>query len=806
MADQVLVQFQSDLDALKKELDEVKPKVKGIGSDAKKAGKDMSDSFKGAGDNINKVLTGIASKIAAAFAVSQIIAFGKESLKAFENAELAARKLETAVRVAGGSLNNFNRLIAQSGELQKKSIFGDDTIQAAQTLALQFGLTAAQVENLLPLVSDFASATGQDLASAMQSVLIATNGQTRGLKQFGIVLKDAGSQEQNLANITDALSAKFKGQSEIIANTASGRIKQLANNYDDLQESIGELIALSIDGFLEKTNDKLITINETISSESLSRWEKFALIFNSLAGSKLGQLESELLLKRAKLLDEFKQRINEQIEVGKKSEAQRAETVQGLSDELEKLNQEKKITDDLIERKNILARAINKLNAIKGTINETTKEGNDAESAEIRNIFFLKKAIEEQNKIIEDENSTFEKINAAIAERLKLGEELKTVLGEETEAMKKAREAAEAAEAARQKAFEEEVKRQEQINQGVLGVSANLTRANKIEIAELQNKLDTQEISEKEFTDRRLELLNEDRENLKNQLDAKLISELDYAEAVADIDAQIIATRNKLREEDLKKAQEAAKQREQVEKASQELLINSLQTAIDINTEFRKAEVDAQLALLEEKKKNQQISDAEFAAERKRILTAQFESDKKAAIQKAFIDGAAAVISSLKTDPTGQLALIVAATSALQIAKIQSTPIPQFHTGEIDIRPRKKNRKGEFDAKLIEGESVIAARPTAKYSKELEAINSMKFEDLIYTKYIIPALQVQKREFEKQQNKDFGNNIAKSLMLNAKLNDGNIVEMLKRINATSKENLMALSNLANKRQNKRTNV
>lgn len=59
----------------------------------------------------------------------------------------------------------------------------------------------------------------------------------------------------------------------------------------------------------------------------------------------------------------------------------------------------------------------------------------------------------------------------------------------------------------------------------------------------------------------------------------------------------------------------------------------------------------------------------------------QARRDKENAIFSALINAAQAIISSFKIDPTGILAALVGITTAAQIVAIESTPLPQFYTG-----------------------------------------------------------------------------------------------------------------------------
>jgi len=225
-------------------------------------------------DNLNSTLKNLGGAVATYFAVDAIVGFGKASFKAFEEAEQNATKLAMAVKNVGGSSSELEALMKQSEDLQKKGIFSDDATQQIQTQALQFGLTAKQVQTLTPVVEDFASATGQSVDSAMQSVLTGTNGMMRGLKAYGLNLQDTGDKSKNLQMIMDALGKKFEGTNELIASTTTaGQLAQLTNQVDDLQESIGGelnkgllMVLPSIKNFVVALGDgvKWLTENKTL--------------------------------------------------------------------------------------------------------------------------------------------------------------------------------------------------------------------------------------------------------------------------------------------------------------------------------------------------------------------------------------------------------------------------------------------------------------------------------------------------------------------------------------------------------------
>jgi hypothetical protein len=245
-------------------------------------------------DGLNNTFKKVGGAVATYFAVDKIVAFGKESFKAFEEAEQNATKLTNAVKMVGGSSSDLEALMKQSSELQNKGIFSDDATQQIQTQALQFGLTAKQVQEMTPIVEDFASATGQSADSAMQSVLMGTNGMMRGLKAYGINLQDTGDKSKNLQQVMGALGAKFAGTNELIAKTTTaGQMAQFTNQVDDLQEVIGESLASALSKVLPYIIDLVTLIKDGLQS-AMPYVEQFLGYFDQMT-TTIGENKNTIL-------------------------------------------------------------------------------------------------------------------------------------------------------------------------------------------------------------------------------------------------------------------------------------------------------------------------------------------------------------------------------------------------------------------------------------------------------------------------------------------------------------------------------
>jgi len=201
-----LKQVKNEIKETEKELTKLKQSeaLSKVGSELKSQ---FSTIFTAAG------LAGLAvNTISSAF--QGVKEFIKGSSEEFINAEKSVKQLEFAVKsIAGGSDSTFMEFKKQARELSSIgdfSIFTHEQIEAAQRMGIDMNLTTEEVKKLIPIVIDAASATGMDLEQAMQKVLLGINGNTKGLKQLGVFIKDTGDKSENYNLILEKL-IKYQG-------------------------------------------------------------------------------------------------------------------------------------------------------------------------------------------------------------------------------------------------------------------------------------------------------------------------------------------------------------------------------------------------------------------------------------------------------------------------------------------------------------------------------------------------------------------------------------------------------------------
>jgi hypothetical protein len=208
---------------------------------AAKAISDFGAHFKG-------VLAGMVSAqaiiggVKAAFGALTDFVFS--SIDSYAAAEAAQKKLAVALRGINQAtpqvISDMDRLATQ---FQRTTVYSDDLVTEMQALLVQVGgVMPQQMEGALQAATDLASGLGVDLRQATMLVGKAFEGETGTLKRYGIVIDEAKLKAEGLPAVLEAIQQKFGGQAQAEAEGYAGKIKQLANAWDNLKESVGKAI------------------------------------------------------------------------------------------------------------------------------------------------------------------------------------------------------------------------------------------------------------------------------------------------------------------------------------------------------------------------------------------------------------------------------------------------------------------------------------------------------------------------------------------------------------------------------------
>ena len=257
----------------------------GFQRSAREAGKSL-DTWRGKASRF-----GATAKLALAAAGVALFAFAKQSVGAFVEAEESQTKLQDAfARFPKLADTNIDRLRELNTELMNKTRFDDDAFASGQAVLAQFKLSGKQIENLTPLVADYAAKTGKDLPTAASTLGKAFLGNTRALKELGINYKSTGNQALDTKNITELLRKQVGGFAEKQGKTAAGQAQILSNKFGEIQETVGQKLLpalMTLAGWGLKTIDWIEKNQETVKKIVIGLGAFAAVVLTIMAAIKI---------------------------------------------------------------------------------------------------------------------------------------------------------------------------------------------------------------------------------------------------------------------------------------------------------------------------------------------------------------------------------------------------------------------------------------------------------------------------------------------------------------------------------------
>jgi hypothetical protein len=204
-------------------------------------------------DKLIKSTKRLAGAVGLAFGTTQILAFGKASVKAALEAQAQQQRLAQLVKVTvGASDEQIQSLNEQAEALQKIGVVNKENITQTQSQLATFNLQVDTIKALTPAILDYVTAEKGAAASADQfkqmtnGLAQALNGNFASLTKVGFVLDEAtkktiksGTESERAAALVKVLDSTYKDFNKSLADTPTGQMQKLTNAADDAKQVIG---------------------------------------------------------------------------------------------------------------------------------------------------------------------------------------------------------------------------------------------------------------------------------------------------------------------------------------------------------------------------------------------------------------------------------------------------------------------------------------------------------------------------------------------------------------------------------------
>lgn len=223
----VKIQFDADLDGLKKGTASADKEVGGFADRVGEFGKKAAAAF------------AVAAAAAAAYAVKLAV----DGVKAAIEDEQAQIKLASALEKATGATNA--QIKAVEDQILKTALatgVADDELRPAlQRLAVATGNTE-EAQNLLNLALDVSAATGKPLEAVSNALGKAYEGNTTALTRLNAGISTADIATLGYTGAVQKLTDLYGGAAAKNADTFQGRIDRVKVAFDETKESIGQAL------------------------------------------------------------------------------------------------------------------------------------------------------------------------------------------------------------------------------------------------------------------------------------------------------------------------------------------------------------------------------------------------------------------------------------------------------------------------------------------------------------------------------------------------------------------------------------
>lgn len=134
------------------------------------------------------------------------------------------------------------RLIQQAGELQSRSLFGDEEIIGQQAFLASLGLTEQQINDTIEAAAQLSSATGMTLDSAVKNLAKTYGGLSGELGESIPKLKELTTEQMKNGEAVKFILDNYRGFAESAAETGLGPLQQLKNSIGDVGEEVGKVL------------------------------------------------------------------------------------------------------------------------------------------------------------------------------------------------------------------------------------------------------------------------------------------------------------------------------------------------------------------------------------------------------------------------------------------------------------------------------------------------------------------------------------------------------------------------------------
>lgn len=265
----VRIQFDADLDGLKKGTAEADKEVGGFSEKVSEFGKKAAAAF------------AVAAAAAAAYAVKLGVDGVKAALEDDKAQRILALTLQNTTAATDAQIASVEKYITKTALATGVT---DDQLRPAFARLVRSTKDAEEAQKILNLALDITSATGKPLETITTSLAKAYDGNTNALGRLGLGIDQNIIKSKDFDLVFNTLRESFAGFAENEAATFQGRLDRLKVAFDEVKETIGFALLPILEKLLTFVVETVFPVfqrfSDSLSAESGSILSGFTQVFN----------------------------------------------------------------------------------------------------------------------------------------------------------------------------------------------------------------------------------------------------------------------------------------------------------------------------------------------------------------------------------------------------------------------------------------------------------------------------------------------------------------------------------------------
>lgn len=192
-----------------------------------------------------------------------VIGFFRGSIDEAKQAEQTTSRLKNVLENIG-RIDAFERLAGKAQELadQFKYLDNDSLVEVQQKLITFGKLTEGQINQLLPVIINFAAKSQISVEESSSIIIKALDGNAKALKEYGINVKDGSDVTERLGILMTDLAPRVDGAAKAFGETFAGEAAVAKQQLADIEEEVGTKLIPALTKLYSFASDALTGITK----------------------------------------------------------------------------------------------------------------------------------------------------------------------------------------------------------------------------------------------------------------------------------------------------------------------------------------------------------------------------------------------------------------------------------------------------------------------------------------------------------------------------------------------------------------